>query len=507
ILYQDRFIKVETFPMGIDFNLFHNACERKNIKNLVKKIKNQLKGKKIIFSVDRLDYTKGIYNRLLAFEKILLTRPDLHEKIVLIMVVVPSREGVEHYLRMKKQLEEKISEINGRFGKIHWTPVLYYYRFLNFEELVAHYLATDVILVTPLKDGMNLIAKEFVASRKDKKGVIILSEFAGSAKELGEAIIVNPNSIKDLAKALERALEIPEEEQKERIVSMQERLERYNILKWGNDFISTLESFNDKKYKLTTKLLNQALINQIKKSFKNSYQRVLFLDYDGTLVPIISKPHLASPDKDLINLLKKLSENPNTDVVIISGRKKEDLEKWFNGLKINFIGEHGIFIKKYNQDWESLANITSDFKNSIKNIMEIYVDRLPQSFIEEKEFSIVFHYRNADPELASLRVAELIDELLILTGNMQVNLVLGNKIVEIIPAGIDKGVAANIFLREKNYDFILAIGDDATDENLFISLPEEAITIKVGLGRSFAKYSTKSYIEVRNLLENLIDHE
>ncbi len=507
ILYQDRFVKVETFPMGIDFELFHNACEKKKIKSLLKKIKNQLKDKKIIFSVDRLDYTKGIYNRLLAFERVLCRRPDLHEKVVLMMVVVPSREGVEHYQKMKRQLEEKISEINGKFGKIHWTPVLYYYRSLNFDELLAHYLATDVILVTPLKDGMNLIAKEFVASRKDKKGVIVLSEFAGSARELGEALIVNPNSIDELADSLEKALEISEKEQEERISSMQERLKRYNIVKWGKDFFSTLEVLNDKKVKLGTKLLSPSLINQIKKSFEQAKNRILFLDYDGTLVPIVSKPQFAAPDKELKKLLASLTQIPDTDVVIISGRKKEDLTRWFDRIKINFICEHGIFIKKYNKDWETLVNISTDFKSAIKNIMEVYVDRLPQSFIEEKEFSIVFHYRNADPELASLRVAELIDELLILTGNMQVNLVLGNKVIEIRPAGIDKGVAANILLKDKPYDFILAVGDDTTDEDLFVNLPEKAITIKVGLGKSFAKYSAKSHIEVRNLLESFIKNE
>uniref|UniRef100_A0A7V5XIC4 Glucosylglycerol-phosphate synthase n=1 Tax=Thermodesulfobacterium geofontis TaxID=1295609 RepID=A0A7V5XIC4_9BACT len=507
ILYQDRLIKVETFPMGIDFELFYNACEKRKIKSLTKKIKDQFKGKKIIFSVDRLDYTKGIYNRLLAFERLLLKRQDLHEKVVLIMVVVPSREGVEHYQRMKKQLEEKISEINGFFGKIHWIPVLYYYRLLDFEELVAHYLAADVILVTPLKDGMNLIAKEFVASRKDNKGVIILSEFAGSARELGEALVVNPNSVDELTTAIEKALEISEEEQKERISLMQERLKRYNIVKWGNDFLSTLESFNEEKIKFSTKLLTPFLINEIKESFHKSSNKILFLDYDGTLVPLVSKPYLAYPDKELKNLLKSLSEIPNTDIVIISGRKKEDLDKWFNGLKLNFICEHGIFIKKYNKDWETSANFSSDFKKTIKNIMEVYVDRLPQSFIEEKEFSIVFHYRNADPELANLRVVELIDELLVLTGNMQVNLILGNKVVEVRPTGIDKGVAANIFLKEKPYDFILAAGDDTTDEDLFINLPENTITIKVGVGGSFAKYSVKSYIEIRNLLESLIKNE
>ncbi|WP_038057370.1 bifunctional alpha,alpha-trehalose-phosphate synthase (UDP-forming)/trehalose-phosphatase [Thermodesulfobacterium hydrogeniphilum] len=505
ILYKNRLVKVDTFPMGIDFDLFFNACENENVKSILKTIQYQLKDKRIIFSVDRLDYTKGIYNRLLAFEDLLIRRPDLRGKVVLIMVVVPSREGVEHYQRMKKQLEEKISEINGKFGKIDWVPVLYYYRSLNFEELTAHYLACNAILVTPLKDGMNLIAKEFVASRKDLKGVIILSEFAGSAKELGEALIVNPNSISELSYAIEKAIEMPREEQKERLSIMQERLRRYDIVKWGQDFFNTLKYLIETKEKLNTKFLNEAIIHQIKEKFQRASNRILFLDYDGTLVAIVSKPSLAIPDREIKNLLEQISNLPNTDIVIISGRKKEDLVRWFSGIKVNFISEHGIFIKKYNSDWEPMVNISPDFKEPIRNIMEIYVDRLPQSFIEEKEFSIVFHYRNADPELASLRVAELIDELLILTGNMQANVLLGNKVVEVRPAGIDKGVAANIFLKEKNYDFILAIGDDITDEDLFRALPEEAITIKVGLGKSLAKYSAKSYKDVRKLLKNLVE--
>jgi trehalose 6-phosphate synthase/phosphatase len=511
IMYQERVIKVDTFPMGIDFDLFHNACEKVKIKKLVNKIKKRFKNQKIVFSVDRLDYTKGIYNRLLAYEELLKRRPDLHEKVVLIMVVVPSREGVEHYQRMKKQLEEKVSEINGKFGKIDWIPVLYYYRFLNFEELVTHYLAVDVILVTPLKDGMNLIAKEFIASRKDQRGVLILSEFAGSAKELGEAFIVNPNSISELSYAIENALEISEKEQRERIRIMQERLKRYDIVKWGKDFFYTLTDVEERKIALKTKLLTTEVIKQIKKSFEKASSRILFLDYDGTLVSFASNPHLASPDKELKNLLKALSNIPNTDVVIISGRKKEDLVNWFDGIRLNFISEHGMFVKKYNKDWETLLHLPQEFvrefKEKIKNILETYVDRLPRSFIEEKEFSIVFHYRNADQELASLRVAELIDELLMVTSNLNLNLIIGNKVIEIRPAGINKGIAANIFLKEKNYDFIFAVGDDTTDEDLFRDLPENAITIKVGIGKSFAKYSVESYLKVRKLLNALVTNE
>ncbi len=506
LYYQNRLVKVDTFPMGIDFDLYNNAGNKRKVKGLVKILKDRFKGQRIIFSVDRLDYTKGIYNRLLAFETLLMKRPDLHGKVVLIIVVVPSREGVEQYQRMKKQLEEKISEVNGRFGTIEWIPVLYYYRSLDFDELVAHYLSADVILVTPLKDGMNLIAKEFVASRRDLKGVLILSEFAGSAKELGEAILVNPNSLKELATALEIALDMPEENQRERLLSMQERLKRYDIVKWGKDFINTLRKLKEVKEKTETKALKYH-VNEIKQEFQKAKRRILFLDYDGTLTPIVSMPHLAVPDQELKELLKKLTEDSATEVIIISGRRKEDLDRWFSDIKINLISEHGLFIKKRGGEWIPLGNISSDFKEAIRNIMEIYVDRLPRSFIEEKHFSISFHYRNADPELARLRVTELIDELLMLTGTMQVNVILGNKVIEVRPAGTDKGSAARVFLREEPFDFILAAGDDTTDEDLFKSMPENAITIKVGPGKSLAKYSATSYKEIRSLLEEFIRHE
>ena len=498
--YQDRVVRAETFPMGIDFELFNNAFRKRKIKSLVKRIREQFGEKRIIFSIDRLDYTKGIYNRLLAYERLLQRRPDLRGKVVLLIIIVPSRVGVEHYQRMKRSLEEKISEINGTFGTIEWTPVLYYNKFLNFEELTAHYLASDVMLVTSLKDGMNLIAKEFVASRRDGKGVLILSEFAGSAKELGEALIVNPNSIEELTSAIEKALGLSEEEMRERLSVMQERLRRYNILKWGTDFLSSLEHVIAERMKLATKLLTPALIDKLKESFHKAHKRILFLDYDGTLVPFANRPSLAKPDTHLLSLLSALSQLANTEVVLISGRKKEDLERWFEGLALNFICEHGLLIKRRSKDWEVTAVMPSEIKNRIKSIMEVYVDRLPRSFVEEKEFSVVFHYRNADPEQANLRVAELVDELLGFTGTLDISLILGNKIVEVKPAGINKGTSANLFLKDNTFDFILAIGDDTTDEDLFLKLPEEAITIKVGMGNSNAKYSLKSYADVRNFL-------
>lgn len=500
-IYNDRVVKSDTFPMGIDYELFNS-----NIKDAKERsigIKQALGNKKIIFSVDRLDYTKGIYNRLLAYEDFLNRRQDLRSKVVLILSVVPSREGVEQYQRMKKQIEEKVSEINGRFGSIDWVPVLYHYRSLNLEELVAYYLASDVMLVTPIKDGMNLVAKEFVASRRDLKGVLVLSEFAGSAKELGEALLVNPNSIEELSRGIEVALEMPSEEQESRLKIMQERLRRYNIVKWGEEFIEALKRVKKERNKLKAKELNERLIRKVVEIFRSAKRRVLFIDYDGTLVPLARRPTMAAPTIEVKQILRKLSSKESTDVVLVSGRRKEDLENWFSDVPVSFIAEHGCWVKHKDTEWKAKANLSTDIRDKIKNVMETYVDRLPQSFIEEKDFTVAFHYRNADPEMARLRVTELVEELSMLVANTDLNVLLGNKVVEVRPAGVNKGSASLSFCQD--CDFVMAIGDDVTDEDLFKALPEKSITIKVGPAPTFARYTLRSYRETLDFLWQLAE--
>ncbi|MDK2871135.1 MAG: trehalose 6-phosphate synthase/phosphatase [bacterium] len=498
--YSNRVIKVDTFPLGVDFELFNStpSADKKALK-----IRKALDNKKIIFSVDRLDYTKGIYNRLLAFEDFITRRTEWKGKVVFILNIVPSREGVEHYQRMRREIEEKVSEINGKFGSIEWVPILYHYRSLSREELIAHYRASDVILVTPIKDGMNLISKEFVASRKDLRGVIVLSEFAGSSKELGEAILVNPNSIDELSKAIENALEMPEEEQENRLKIMQERLRRYNVLKWGTEFMESLAKTIEKRNVLKTKEINNTLLEEIISKFKKASKKLLLIDYDGTLVPITKKPNLATPTVEVKNILSELGTKANVTLALISGRKKEELESWFGNLPIYLIGEHGRWIKKPLNEWEIKCHVPQEIKDRIKDIMELYVDRLPQSFIEEKGFTIAFHYRNSDPEMASLRVTELVEELSALTANTELSILMGNKVIEVRPAGINKGTIALTLCQD--CDFILAMGDDVTDEDMFKALPLEAITIKVGIAPSFAKYNVPSYKEALTLLKRLAE--
>jgi trehalose 6-phosphate synthase/phosphatase len=502
VVYSGRMIKVDTFPMGVDIDIFNLKDEK--IDSQVVSIKEILHYKKIIFSVDRLDYTKGVYNRLLAYEDLLKRREDYRGKVVLILNVVPSRESVEHYQRMKRQIEEKVAEINGFFGCVEWVPILYHYKSLSVDELIAHYRACDVMLVTPIKDGMNLVAKEFIASRQDLKGVLILSEFAGAAKELGEALIVNPNSIDELSKAIETALEMSEDNQMFRLKSMQERLRRYDILKWGSDFIDAMTKIASKREILKTKELTHRLIRKLKEIFNHSKRRLILLDYDGTLVPISRNPNTAIPTQELIYTLHKLGAIENTNVVIISGRKKDWLEKWFKHLPITLVAEHGCLIKYPKENWEIKCCLNQEIREKVKNIMEPYMDKLPQAFVEEKDFTLAFHYRNADQEMAYLRVAELVEELSSLIANTELNILMGNKVIELRPANVNKGTIASSLCR--NYDFIMAMGDDVTDEDMFKSLPQKSITIKIGTGPSFARYYMPSQENALEILNALVEN-
>ena len=239
-LVNGRMVKTETFPMGIDFESFYAAAESLEIQKEKEKLSEALRGARGVLSIDRLDYTKGVINRLAAFELFLERNPHFQRKVALMMVVVPSRIGVEHYQQMKRQIDEEVGRINGKFGDMDWTPILYQYRSLPIGPLVALYSVSDVALVTPLRDGMNLVAKEYVATRTEQTGVLILSEMAGAANELREALLVNPYHVEDIAGALARALEMSTAEQVQRNRAMQATLRRQTVTRWADDFIQTL---------------------------------------------------------------------------------------------------------------------------------------------------------------------------------------------------------------------------------------------------------------------------
>jgi len=501
----DRITKAETFPMGIDYNKFNAASNTKEVKAEKSQLRKTLAGHKIILSINRLDYTKGILHLLKGFEQFLEKNPAWHGKIIMMLILVPSRIGVDQYQQMKKQIDEYISVINGRFTRIDWTPILYQHKFLSFNALSALYGAGDVCLVTPLRDGMNLIAKEYVAARADKTGVLILSEMAGAAKEMGEALIINPNQIEELAAALKQALDMPNDEQIRRNQIMQKRLARYDVARWASDFIGGLQTLKkDQEERFHAKYLSPDIWNRLVVDFRESIKRIVFLDYDGTLVPFVNDPKHANPTEEVKSTLIALLKVPNTEIAIISGRDHHTLDEWFGSLGVNLAAEHGAWLKPRGGRWQMIKPLIADWKPKIIPILELYADRLPGSFVEEKDYSVAWHYRQADPELSSIKAKELMDELLNLTSNMDIQILQSNKVVEVLNAGINKGVAGKYFLDKGSYDFILAIGDDWTDEDLFRTLPVEAYTLRLGMVASYARFNLFERKEIFALLKNLV---
>ena len=351
---------------------------------------------------------------------------------------------------------------------------------------------------------MNLVAKEYLATQINHKGVLILSEMAGASKELGEAISVNPNNINDVADAIFKALNLSDDEQKQSNESMRKRLQRYDVFAWANDFMASLYKTRKRLSEYQIRKVSPTESTSLIMRLQKGKQRVLFLDYDGTLQKFFDMPQDAIPDKSLYSILDGLAALPNTKLVLVSGRDKETFDTWFGKKSYNLIAEHGAWHKIHGESWIAKETGSVEWKENIRPLLESYVDRTPGSLIEEKAFSLVWHYRKADIELGALRALELKEDVSGLIINHNLEILEGNKVIEIKTIGINKGAAAQQFLSQNSADAILAIGDDWTDEFLFRQLPHDAITIKVGTDSSIARYYIDNYKEVRNFLQTII---
>lgn len=498
----DRIITVDALPMGIDYDKFAKAAISSSTQKEMKKFMSSISTEKLILSVDRLDYSKGIPQRLAGFEAFLEAHPEYQGKVSLILLVVPSREHVETYHKLKEELELLVGRINGKYSSLNWTPIHYFYRGLPFNKLSALYGLADVAMVTPLRDGMNLVCKEYIASRLDKTGVLILSEMAGAAKELTDAIIINPNDQLEIVESLKQALEMPEEEQIRRNTDMQQKLQRYDIHHWVKMFMKGLKHTKEEQKKLKEKNLKPKIEASMVSSYNKAGKRLLLLDYDGTLQYFTDNPQDARPDKQLLKIMEELSSDKKNEIVVISGRDKDALQEWLGHLNIEFVAEHGVWYKEDGKGWSEVANLRSEWKEEIRAILELYVDRTPGSLIEEKDYSLVWHYRKSESGLGDLRSRELISNLQYLTGNMDIQIMEGNKVIEIKNAGVNKGNGAMKWLGKGKYDFIFTAGDDWTDEDIFKVMPKSAYSLKVGDGNTEARFNVKGVDDIRRILSS-----
>ena len=500
-----RIVEVDAFPMGIDYQKYAMSAASPKALDAEIHLRASLGHQKLILSIDRLDYSKGIPQRLLSFERFLEKYPEFQEKVSLLLIVVPSRDTVDRYRKLKEEVDLLAGRINGAMGRLSWTPVHYFYRSFPLESLSAFYRMSDVALVTPIRDGMNLICKEYIASKLDKTGVLILSEMAGASKELSDAILINPNDINSIVAAIHRALSMREDEQIMHMTLMQQSLKRYNIRHWVNMFMHRLSEVKKKQMALATRNVDGKVFETIKSSYKKATHRIFFLDYDGTLTGFKTDPLRAKPEPSLLLLLQKLAAEPGNRIVITSGRERGILDLWLGNVPVDLIAEHGVWLKSRGKSWRVSSKFDTGWKMELRPVLELYVDRTPGSFIEEKDYSIVWHFRKVETGLGRLRSSELSSHLKYLVSDKNLQVLEGDMIVEVKNLEVNKGSAAVQWLGQRRYDFIAALGDDWTDEDTFRVMPENAFTIKVGRASSSANYHIADFREVRIFLRRLME--
>jgi trehalose 6-phosphate synthase/phosphatase len=499
-----RSTRLEALPIGIAPEDFTAPLDEGETAQRLAQLRRRFAGRRLLLAVDRLDYTKGIPERLRTFRRLLERSPELRDRVVLLQVAVPSRERIPRYEELRHQVNGLVGEINGDFGTPDWTPVVFIRRPISRGELVALYAAADVGWVTPLRDGMNLVAKEYVACQRGAPGVLLLSEFAGAAAEMGEALLVNPYDEDRTAAALERALTLPEDERRERMEALGRRVARNNVFAWSRRFLDLLGESCQARAQVAATGARPLQVDALLDAYRASRCAWLLLDYDGTLVPFAGRPREAVPPAGLRSVLGGLGAGRGRRVALVSGRSREDLEAWFGGLTgVWLAAEHGATLRAPGAAWQALRpRMPVDWKARVRPVLEHFADRTPGAFIEEKEYSLVWHHRMSDPEFGEWLANELTANLEDLLAETELRAVRGRKSVEVRLAWANKGeVVERLASLWPGADLVLAVGDDRTDEDLFERAGPRAWTVKVGPGNTRARFRLPGPEDVQRLLE------
>ncbi|MDP3235573.1 MAG: bifunctional alpha,alpha-trehalose-phosphate synthase (UDP-forming)/trehalose-phosphatase [Myxococcales bacterium] len=504
VTFQGRHTSLGVFPMGVDAKAFQALAESEAVRAQMVAVQPE-PSVRLFVGIDRLDYTKGIPRRLLAYERLLERHPELRERVRLVQVAVPSRTAVDAYADFRDTVDSLVGRINGRFGTPSWAPVHYVYRNLSEVEVVALYRLADVMVVTPIRDGMNLVAKEFVASRSDGRGVLVLSEFAGAAAELAEAVHVNPYDLDGVAKAMLRCLEMGDDERATRMTTLRHRVFSYDVERWAKTFLERLEREGvENRKSLLTPTPKRALEVTVE-AMKAGAPLVLLLDYDGTLVPTRSVPDLATPDAEVVTLLTQLAARPSTQVHVVSGRSRDSLEQWLGHLTIGLHAEHGFWSRTPGGAWVGHHPLDDGWRPHALEVLQDFEARTPGSLVEQKRSGLAFHYRMADREFGPRQANELKLHLAALFSNAPVEVLAGDMVVELRPHGAHKGQVVGRLAEVAGAGTVFAaFGDDRTDEDLFKSLPTGSIAVHVGQGTSIAPVRVGTVREVRAMLGKLL---
>lgn len=491
----DRTVQIGVHPLGIDFDLFESRAHV---------APPAAKGdERVILGVDRLDYTKGIPERLAAFERLLDRFPQHRERVVLVQLAVPSRSQVTEYRDLKRELDELVGRINGRFGTATWTPIRYMYRAVPPERLCAMYRDAQVGLVTPVRDGMNLVAKEYVACQTNNPGVLVLSRLAGAAETMREAIQVNPYDVDGTAESLHRALSMDDSERSSRMTALRRRERRDNVHEWVRRFLDAARATQDRLRPPTPADFDAWLGRRLA-----NYHIALFLDYDGTLTPLCEHPSKALLSDAMRRGVEACAARDDTDVTIVSGRGLADIRKVVGMEALTYAGNHGLEIHGKgipdfrHDDVEHFLRKTTELGESLSEI------GVAGAWAEVKGPTLTFHFREVESDLQA-RVAAQASAIITSAGFQARS---AHAAIEARPPiGWDKGRAVLHILKSRHglswAERVrpIYVGDDQTDEDAFRVLSGLGATFRVGSAdtATAADRRLRDVESVRALLEYL----
>jgi trehalose 6-phosphate synthase/phosphatase len=504
---QGRLTRVAAFPIGIDSERFIRACELPQVQEHVRELKERFSGRKVMLGVDRLDMIKGIPQKILAFEKFLEENAEWRDKVVLLQIAVPTRTDVPEYQKLTSQVHEIVGRINGRFGTLTAVPIHHLDRSLDFHALCALYAVTDIALVTSLRDGMNLVSYEFVACQDSKKGVLILSEFAGAAQSLGAgAILVNPWNITEVANSIGQALTMSAEEREKRHLHNFHHVTTHTAQEWAETFVSELNDTVVEAQQRIRQVPPQLPIKDAIDQYLQSNNRLLILGFNATLTEAVDNPGRRGGDQiremelklhpELKDSLKALCDDPKTTIVVLSGSDRKVLDDNFSEYNMWLAAENGMFLRCTKGEWMTTMpeHLNMEWVDSVRHVFEYFTERTPRSHFEPRETSLVWNYKYADTEFGRLQARDMLQHLW--TGpisNASVDVVQGSRSVEVRAVGVTKGAAIDRILGEIVHsksisapiDYVLCIGHFlGKDEDVYTFFEPELPVETIGIQRT-----------------------
>ncbi|KAI9496750.1 glycosyltransferase family 20-domain-containing protein [Zychaea mexicana] len=500
-----HYVTVGIYPIGIDINALNKKRSAPEVLRSIDMLRDKYAGKKLIVARDKLDYIKGVRQKLLAFEQFLVRHPEWRGKVVLIQIALSTAEKNE----LRAHITDVVSRVNSKFSNISYQPIVFLHQDISFSQYLALLTAADASLITPLRDGMNLTSHEYIVCQENNHGPLILSEFTGTYGSFGACLRVNPWDYRQVGNAIHEALSMSEEEKTGRWKELYKSIVTNSAQNYASTIISELSKIRSDEMHRMSAQIPPLDVEHVKQLFKASKNPLFLFDYGGTLVP--HGKDVGANDLDrLTELLTKLTKK--SAVYVISGRTRPNIDRDLGGIpNLGLSAENGYHIRPRGEDWQQMhANVDLSWMPAVKEIFRYYTERTPGASLETKDISIVWHYRKTtvgqDAQFAKWQAGECQNHIAdSVNKNFQVHAVTGKTTIEVLPHDINKSAIANRIMQDINPDFVLSIGDDRMDEDMFAFLNKQkipnVITCTVGSRSTEAKYFVPNVQSVHNTLE------